>query len=92
MAPGPSTSAKRSSKRSFLREYFYDLPDQAGTGMGNPPNFKQKVSCSRCFNDAFLTLKNADIAAVAAGSLDHVRSDEILRNICELLIELGLNF
>ena len=89
-------STKRSSKRSFLRDYFYDHPIWADNShlIGNPPNFKQKVYCKKCFDHAFLTLKNTDISSVAALSIDHVRSDELLQNICEfkLLIDLGLNF
>jgi hypothetical protein len=94
MALNGPQAAKRSSKRSFLREYFYDHPIRTDNShlMGNPPNFKQKVYCSKCFDDTFLTLKNADATSVATQTLDHVRSDEILRNICELLINLALNF
>jgi hypothetical protein len=80
--------AKRTStKRSFLRDYFYDHPIRADNShlIGNPPHSKQKVYCKNCFDDAFLALKNSDAIAFAAGSLGHVRSDDVLRNIRELL-------
>ncbi|KAF8157251.1 hypothetical protein B0H34DRAFT_675559 [Crassisporium funariophilum] len=70
-------------KQSFLRQYFYDHPPQQDNShlMGNPPHQKRKVYCKLCFNDAFLTLKKSDCAAVASGSSNHVRSDEVLKNI-----------
>jgi hypothetical protein len=74
-------------KQSFLRQYFYDHPTRPDNShlIGNPPNQKRRVYCKLCFDDAFLTLKNSDSAAVASGSFDHVRSDEVLKNICELI-------
>lgn len=99
---GPSSQTKRGSKRSFLRDYFYDHPTiQVNTGnlntlSGNPgpppqsTNLKPKVSCRKCFDDALLALQNSDSAAVTAHSMDHVRSDEVLRDICELIIKLKL--
>lgn len=79
--------SRRRTNRSFLREYFYDHPPQADNShlMGIPPNLKQKVYCMKCFDHALLSLKNSDHAAVAAQTLDHVRSDEILRNLSELI-------
>jgi hypothetical protein len=80
------------NRRSPLRIYFYDHPIRADNShlIGNPPNHKPKVYCKVCFYDALVTLKNADTTAFTAGLLGNVRSEKVLKNICELLIQVKL--
>jgi hypothetical protein len=77
-----SGSGKRTS-RSFLRDYFYDHPVQADGS--HLTGGKHKVYCRQCFDAALLRLKSEDQAAVASGSMHHIRPDEVLRSLCELL-------